>query len=162
MTVRFILAGDGNQSISFLIWPESGQYRRHRAATEPFILFISVQTRRGFCHRRPWDQIQWLQSITAPGAVSSLHTPGLEIVQRILLRRQHFLIIITILFEKVSMNVNLPKSLPSLNICKQWPLAHTMPVMTRPHVGHMSNEQRRPATSSEEWFPMSQWTHAIL
>ena len=107
MTVRFILAGDGNQSISFLIWPESGQYRRHRAATEPFILLIWVQTRRGFCHRHSDNtfQIQWLQSITAPGAVSSLHTPGPEIAQQILPRRQHFLIIITILFEPVRVKV---------------------------------------------------------
>ena len=107
MTVRFILAGDGNQSISFLIWPESGQYWRHRAATEPFILLIWVQTRRRFCHRHSGNsfQIQWLQSITAPGAVSSLHTPGPEIAQKILLRRQHFLIIITILFEHVKVKI---------------------------------------------------------
>ena len=108
MTVRFILAGDGNQSISFLIWPESGQHWRHRAATEPFILLITVQTKRGFCHRHPENtfQIQGLQSITAPGAVTSPHTPGLEIAQQILLRRQHFLIIITILFEHVKITIS--------------------------------------------------------
>ena len=114
MTVRFILAGDGNQSISFLIWPDSGQHWRHRAATEPFILLITVQTKREFCHRHPENtfQIQGLQSITAPGAVTSPHTPGLEIAQQILLGRQHFLIIITILFEHVKITI-------SLQICKQ-------------------------------------------
>ena len=108
MTVRFILAGDGNQSISFLIWPESGQHWRHRAATEPFILLITVQTRRGFCHRHPGNtfQIQGLESITAPGAVARPHTPGLEIAQQILLLIQHFLIIITILFEHVKITIS--------------------------------------------------------
>ena len=65
MTVRFILAGDGNQSISFLIWPEPGHHRRHRAATEPFILLISVQTRRGFCHRHRWEMGCILDPVTA-------------------------------------------------------------------------------------------------